>query len=86
MGEFVIYVGMTFLIQVSYVFECLFMPITVWINFGNHFGHRGIKNWDFKGKNGVFPESITAGHRHNSPRPVRGDLGVNSVCENSPRE
>jgi len=34
------------LIQVSYVFECLFMSITVWINFGNQFGPWGIKNWD----------------------------------------
>jgi len=57
MGEFVIYVGMMFLIHVSYVFECLFMPITVWINFGNHFGHWGIKNWDFGAKMGFFPRA-----------------------------
>jgi len=43
MGEFVINVGMMLLIQVSYEFECLFMPITVWINFGNQFGHWGSK-------------------------------------------
>ena len=39
MGEFMIYVGIMFLIQVSYGFECLFMSINVWINFGNQFGH-----------------------------------------------
>jgi len=39
MSEFVICVGMIFLIQVSYGFECPFMSINVWINFGNQFGH-----------------------------------------------
>jgi len=43
MGEFVSCVGMMFLIQVSYGFECLFMSINVWINFGNQFGHWGVK-------------------------------------------
>jgi len=56
MDELVICVGMMFLIQVSYGFECLFMSINVWINFGNQFGHWGIKNWNaFKaGKACVF--------------------------------
>jgi len=38
-GEIVFCVKMMFLIQVSYEFECLFMPVTLWINFGNQFGH-----------------------------------------------
>jgi len=73
MGEFVTCVEMMFLIQVSYGFECLFMSINVWINFGNQFGHWGIKNWDFGAKMGFFPRaelltSVTT--RHTSGRRV----------------
>ena len=57
MGEIVICIEMMFLIQVSYGFECLFMSINVWINFGNQFGHWGIKNWDFGAKMGFFPRA-----------------------------
>jgi len=46
----------------------------------------GNQKLGFWGKNGDFPESITAGHCHNSPQRVGGELGANFACENSPRE
>jgi len=66
-GEFVICVEMMFLIQVSYGFECLFMSINVWINFGTNLGMENQK-LGFWGKNGVFPESRVDDFCHNSPR------------------
>ena len=67
MDEFVICVGMMVLIQFSYGFECLFMPINVWTNFGNQFGHWGIKI-GILGQKWGFPESIVVEFCHNSPR------------------
>jgi len=55
------------LVQVLYGFKSLFMFRNIWANFGNQFGHWGIKNWDFEAKRG-FPESRVGDFCHTSTR------------------